>query len=260
MIAQATGGVFSVNGTPDMPPLKPGVSIGDSGTGVHLGMAVLGAYIERQRTGQGQYVEVSMQDAMFNFMRTALIGHYMTGGMPAMRFGNRLGLISPSDLYPCKGGGPNDFVYIMLTTLRMWHALLTSIERAEFIGDERFENQRERGNHWDEVSEMISDWTGKHDKHEVMRILGEAGVPCGAVLDSVDLFGDEHLAAREMVAEIDHHQRGKVPIPGSPIKMGAAEKMAVTAAPALGADNQSVYAQLGLDEAEQQRLRDDGVI
>jgi len=106
MIAQATGGVLAVNGSFDGPPLKPGVTFGDSGTGVHLALAVLAAYIERQRTGKGQYVEVAMQDAMVNFCRTAFVAHYLTGGMPAVRYGNRVGVMCPTDLYPCLGGGP----------------------------------------------------------------------------------------------------------------------------------------------------------
>ncbi len=260
MIAQATGGIFSVNGTPDAPPLKPGVTIGDSGSGVYLGMAVLGAYIEKQRSGRGQYVEVSMQDAMFSLMRTALIGHYLTGGAPAMRFGNRLGLVSPSDLYPCKGGGLNDYVYVMLTTVRMWHALLKVIGREDLIGDERFEDQRERNNHWDEVGSMIESWTLQHDKHEVMCLLGEAGVPCGAVLDSVDLFADPHLAERGMLAPVTHYQRGEVTVPGSPIKMGNDEGVEVKAAPALGADNEEVYGELGLGDGALEELRREGVI
>ncbi|HYB99887.1 MAG TPA: CoA transferase [Candidatus Limnocylindrales bacterium] len=260
MIGQATGGVLSVTGTPETPPLKPGVTFGDTGAGLHLGMAILAAYIERLRTGRGQSVEVSMQDAMFNFMRSALVAHYLTGGMAAMRYGNRMGLLCPTDLYPTLGGGPNDYIYLMISTPRMWHALLRAIGRAELVGDERFEEQRERGNHWDEVSEMIQQWTLRHDKHEAMRLLGEAGVPCGAVLDSVDLFANEHLRARDMVVAIDHPRRGRMEIPGMAIKMGNAAEVVVRAAPELGADNEQVYGELGLSRDEIGQLREQGII
>jgi formyl-CoA transferase len=259
MIGQATGGVLSVTGTPETPPLKPGVTFADSGAGVHLGMAVLAAYIERLRTGKGQSVEVSMQDAMFNFMRSGLMGHYLMGGMPAMRYGNRMGLLCPTDLYPTKGGGPNDYVYMMVSTLRMWHAVLEVIGRSELKGDDRFENQFVRGNSWDEVSEMISSWTLGRDKFEAMRLMAEAGVPCGAVLDSADLFRNEHLRERGMIVEVDHAVRGRMEMPGMPIKMGSGE-VPIEAAPVLGAHNDAVYTELGLTPEEIATLRTDGVI
>ncbi|MFN2428229.1 MAG: CaiB/BaiF CoA transferase family protein [Candidatus Binatia bacterium] len=260
MIGQATGGVLAVTGTPETPPLKPGVTFGDSGAGVHLGMAVLAAYIERLRTGRGQSVEVSMQDAMFSFMRSALMGHYLTGGVAAMRYGNRMGLLCPTDLYPTLGGGPNDYVYMMVTTLRMWHVLLEAIGRGDLKGNDAYEVQLVRGNHWDEISQMISDWTLQRDKFEVMRILGEAGVPCGAVMDTADLFRSEHLRARGMVVEIDHPTRGRMEMPGMPIKMDGAVGVAMGAAPLLGAHTDEVLAGIGLGAEEIADLRRSGVI
>ncbi|HEY2773773.1 MAG TPA: CoA transferase [Candidatus Binatia bacterium] len=260
MIGQATGGVLAVTGTPETPPLKPGVTFGDSGAGVHLGMAILAAYIEKLRTGRGQYVEVSMQDAMFNFSRSALVAHYLTGGMPAMRYGNRMGLLCPTDLYPTKGGAPNDWIYLMVTTTRMWHALLDTIGRGDLKGSDDYELQRERGNHWDEVSEMISGWTRRHDKFEAMRLLGEAGVPCGAVLDSADLFANEHLRARGMIAEVEHPVRGTFTMPGMPIKMGGAAEVAFEASPLLGQHTGEVLREIGVGEGELEELHLAGIV
>ena len=261
MIAQATGGILAVTGTPETPPLKSAVTFGDTGTGLHLGMAILAAFIERQRTGNGQYVEVSMQDAMVNFCRTAFVGHYMTGGMPAMRYGNRMGLISPTDMYACKGDDLNDYVYIMCTTTPMWHATLQVIGRQDLIGDERFEAQRERNNYWDEVSEMITSWTSTHDKLEVMRIMSEAGVPCGAVMDSVDIFSNPHLIERSMIVDMEHPQRGTMKFPGNPIKMGNWGEPEIKSPPLLGADNESVYGEiLGLSAEEVANLKARGVV
>lgn len=260
MIGQATGGVLAVTGTPETPPLKPGVTFGDTGAGLTLAVAVLAAYIERLRTGRGQSVEVSMQDAMFNFMRSALVAHYLTGGFPALRYGNRMGLLCPTDLYPTKGEGPNDYVYLMVTTTRMWHAVLDVIGRGDLKGDEEYEIQRDRGNHWDEVSAMISDWTRRHDKFEAMRQLAEAGVPCGAVMDTADLFRNEHLRARGMIARIDHPVRGGLELPGSPIKMGGVAEAAITAAPLLGQHTGEVLSELGLGSGEIEELKRSGIV
>jgi formyl-CoA transferase len=261
MIGQATGGVMAVTGTPDTPPLKSGVTFGDSGTGVHLGMAVLAAYIERLRTGRGQSVEVSMQDAMFSMMRTALMGHYLTGGMPAMRFGNRMGLLCPTDLYPTRGEGPNDYVYLMISTTRMWHALLDVIGRGDLKGNPEYEMQIMRGNHWEEITATISAWTMANGKFEAMRLLCEAGVPCGAVMDSVDLLSSEHLMDRGMVARIEHPVRGSMVLPGNPIKMHTgADEVALQAAPVLGAHNNEVLGGLGYSAQDIAELRAAGVI
>ena len=260
MIGQATGGVLAVTGTPETPPLKPGVTFGDTGSGLTLAIAVLAAYIERLRTGQGQSVEVSMQDAMFNFMRSALVAHYLTGGFPAMRYGNRMGLLCPTDLYPTKGGGPNDYIYLMCTTVRMWHAVLDVIGRSDLKGQDEYDVQRDRGNHWDEVTEMISAWSTSLDKFEAMRLLGEAGVPCGAVMDTGDLFRNEHLRARGMIARIDHPVRGSIEMPGSPIKMGSGAEVAISASPLLGQHTGEVLAEYGFGEKEIAELRQSGVI
>ena len=260
MIAQASGGVMAVNGTDETPPLKPGVTFGDSGTGVHLVAAILAAYIERQRTGEGQHVEVSMQDAMVNFGRTGFLAHYLTGGMAAQRYGNRVPFMSPSDLYPCRGGGPNDFAYIMCSTQRMWHAILRVVGREDLVGDERFEEQMPRNERCEEVCEIISAWTSQRDKMEVMRLMSEAGVPCGAVMDSADIFSNEHLVAREMIVEMDHPERGRIKFPGCPIKLSRSEKLEIVPAPKLGAHTDEVLSSLGLSEGEIDELRREGVV
>jgi formyl-CoA transferase len=134
------------------------------------------------------------------------------------------------------------------------------IGRPDLIGDDRFEDQRERNHRWDEVFELISAWTKENDKREVMRLMGKAGVPCGAVLDSGDLFSDEHLRAREMVVDLRHPDRGSIPYPGCPIKLSSSPPVRIEAAPRIGAHNREVFSELGLSEAEVEELRREGVI
>jgi formyl-CoA transferase len=142
----------------------------------------------------------------------------------------------------------------------MWHGVLEVIGRSDLIGDDRFENQRERNHHWDQVFELIASWTRKHDKQEVMRRMSDAGVPCGAVLDSGDLFSDEHLRARDMVVDLRHPDRGTIPYPGCPIKLGASPRVQIEPAPLTGAHNDEVFSELGLSEQDVQALREEGVI
>ncbi len=259
MIAQASGGAMALTGFPGSPPLKPGPTIGDTGTGMHAAIGVLAAYIQRQRTGKGQKVEVAMQDAILNFCRVPMMGTYITH-KPVPRMGNRLAGGAPGDIFKCAPGGDNDYVYILCTTPEMWSALCRTMGREDMITDERFKDRRSRGHHADEINAAITEWTSRHTKHEVMQMLGEAGVPCGKVLDSVELLNDPHLRERGMVATVQHPVRGEFTMPGCPVKLEDSP-VEVRSAPLLGEHNNEVFAEyLGFDAAELERLKQEGVI
>jgi formyl-CoA transferase len=258
MIAQAAGGAMALTGFPGSPPLKPGPTIGDTGTGMHAAIGVLAAYIQRQRTGKGQKVEVAMQDAILNFCRVPMMGTYITH-KPVPRMGNRLAG-APGDIFKCAPGGDNDYVYILCTTSEMWSALCKVIGREDMITDERFKDRRSRGHHAEDVNAAITEWTSLHTKHEVMRMLGEAGVPCGKVLDSVELLNDPHLRERGMIATVQHPVRGEFTMPGCPVKLEDSP-VEVRSAPLLGQHNNEVFAEyLGFGAAEIERLKQEGVI
>jgi len=258
MIAQATGGAMSITGFPGSPPLKPGPTIGDTGTGVHAALGVLAAYIQRQATDKGQKVEVSMQDAVMNFVRVPMMGTYMTH-KPVKRMGNKLGA-GISDIYKCAPGGDDDYAFILTTNEEMWSALCTAIGHPELCADPRFVNAKARAKNNEELTAIINEWTGCHTKHEVMQILGSAGVPCGAVLDTVELLDNPHLRERQMIVDIEHPARGKISMPGCPVKLEDSP-VTVVSAPLLGQHNAEVYGQmLGLGEPELEQLKSQGVI
>src|ERR1700720_2280972 len=139
MIAQAAGGAMALTGFPGSPPLKPGPTIGDTGTGIHAACGVLAAYIQRERTGKGQKVEVAMQEAVFNFVRVPMMGTYITN-QPTPRAGNRLPGGAIGDIFKCAPGGPNDYVYMLCTTPEMFQALCKIIGRPEIPEDPRFKD------------------------------------------------------------------------------------------------------------------------
>src|SRR5499427_7671107 len=142
MIAQATGGVMSITGEPDGPPLKPGATLGDTGTGMLLAISILAALYRRRDTGQGERIEIAMQDAMLQYIRVAL-SNQATYGAAAKRNGSKVisGFAVPSGIYPCKPGGPNDYLYVYTsrTNPAHWHRLLEVIGRTDLIGDPRFD-------------------------------------------------------------------------------------------------------------------------
>jgi formyl-CoA transferase len=259
MIAQAAGGAMTITGFPGSPPLKPGPTIGDTGTGIHAATGVLAAYIQRERTGKGQKVEVAMQEAVLNFVRVPMMGTYLTN-KPVVRNGNRLAGAAPADIYKCAPGGDNDYIYILCTTRAMWEALCSSLGRPELATDDRFKDQRARNQNAEALATIISDWTATRSKHEAMKILGEAGVPCGKVLDTVELLNDPHLRERGMIVTVKHPVRGDFTMPGCPVRLDDSP-VNVTAAPLLGQHNAEVYGEyLGMTVADVEGLRADGVV
>ena len=246
MIAQAVGGAMSTTGEPGGRPLKPGPTIGDTGTGLHTAIGILAALYQRQFTGRGQRIEVAMQEAVINFGRIAYATQLLWN-MPAPRVGNRgvMGTNAPSEAYPCKGGGPNDYCYIYTTRAgnHHWERLLHVIGRDDLLDDPRFATNQDRFAHKDEVDAVLMPWVAQRTKCEVMETLGNAGIPAGAVFDTNELINDPFLRTRGMFCTVDHPVRGKVTMPGWPVKMSASH-VPVVAAPLLGQDNQQVYTEL----------------
>ena len=258
MVAQAFGGAFSLTGTADGPPLRPGPTMADTGTGMLAALGILAAYIQREQTGEGQQVEVSMQEAVANLIRCGLSHRERAPEQPVPRRGNRT--IAPTDLYPCAPGGPNDYIYIMPVTTRMMDALWTAIGRPELCADENYHLPKWRAEHGDAVWETVAAWTRQRTKYEAMEVLAAAGVPAGAVLDSAELLADPHLRARDMVVTVEHPERGAWEFIGPPIHLGGS-KVAVRPAPLLGEHSLEVLSEeLGLDGEELDQLVQAGIV
>jgi formyl-CoA transferase len=142
----------------------------------------------------------------------------------------------------------------------MWESLLTAIGRTDIIVDPRFADQRNRNKHFNELFDSIAAWTRQRDKFEVMRVLGEAGVPCGAVLDSGDILANEHLKARGMITTIEHPTRGIFTMPGCAVQLSDSP-VEVQPAPLLGQHNAEVYgALLKLTKADLTGLKEEGIL
>jgi formyl-CoA transferase len=232
MIAQAMGGIMSVTGFPDREPIRCGAAIGDTGTGVHTAGAILAAYIQRQRTGRGQLVEVAMQEVVANFVRGRYVDHYREN-RPSERRGNEIIGGIPGGAYPCAPGGLNDYVYIYVQPINteMWRAFVTAIGREDLLTDARCVDAKTRWKYEAELNEIVRAWTRSRTKQEVMELLGAAGVPCGAVLDTGEILDDPHLNARGQIHTIDHPTHGTFRLPGCPVHLS--DSPAPTTAPPL---------------------------
>lgn len=254
-VAQAAAGSFSTTGDADGPPMIVGPTIGDSGTGIQAALGVVAAYVEQLRTGLGQMIELSMQEAVTMFMRTLEPSYWQE--RPAERFGVRRGRAG-GGLYPCKGDGPNDWVFIFPATTQMIDALCIAIGRPDLLEDPRFCSPAARAQHAEEFRSEIEAWTRCHEKREVMRIVAGAGCPCSYVFDTEDLFNDPHLQARDFIQYVDHPENGRVPLMRHPLRMRGVVPQG--RAPLLGEHTDEVLGDvLGYDRATLDALRAEGV-
>ena len=264
MIAQACGGLMSITGEEDGPPCKPGATIGDTGTGMIMAISVLGAYIRRLRTGQGEHLQLAMQDSILHYIRNAFTFMERTNGQPAPRAGSKTvgGGNPPIGVYPCKGGGPNDYVYIYTSRANPehWTRLLKVMGREDLMGDPRFESPDARTEHREEVDAIVSEWTRKHDKQEAMELVSHATIPAGAVLDTAELAADKTFEERGIRQTMQHPAVGDYVMSGWPVRFGG-KTPPIKAAPLLGQHGAEVLGEwLNLDKDKIGALRNDGIV
>ena len=256
-IAQAMGGAMSANGERDGEPLFVAPGVGDSGTGLHCAIGMLAALRQRDMTGESQFVEVSMQDAVVNLMRIRTMDT-LNSNEPVVRSGNRA-WGGASFVYPCRPGGPDDYVALYLQG-DAWDAMLALMGRADLIGDERYATDDLRKERGPEIEKIVSGWTKTKTKFEILKEVTDLGIPCGAVQDTLEVLHDPHLRAREMVVSLDDPVRGEHLALGCPIKIRS-NKVEIEPPPLLGQHSKEVLAELlDMKENDLAELEARGVI
>jgi formyl-CoA transferase len=262
MIAQAMGGTMSVNGYPDQPPVRPGPTIGDTGTGMLCAMGIVAALYQRMTTGRGQHIQIAMRDAMLNYCRTPMSRQAALRDQQLPRGGNTVPGTAPGGLYKCAPGGLDDWCYVFASRANEdhWRRLVKAIGREDLLNDPRMADGTVRAQNRELVDAAITEFTSKRSKQEVTRIIAGAGVPCGAVMTTLELMHDEDLHKRGMMQTIEHPLRGTVTVPGWPLRMSDS-KVPLKCAPILGADSEAIYGEwLGCTPAEVKEMRQAKVI
>jgi len=260
-VAQATSGAMSVTGEAGGPPLVNGANIGDSGTGMHLTIAILAALVQRHSTGHGQLVEVAMQEAVLNLTRVKYT-QTLANGTPLERTGNRSATGGWSDLVRSSGGGPDDYVYITIPpdNPEMFEAMTDVMGRPDLRTDERFATPPARAKNGAALTMEIERWTGGREKREVMKAFAGRGIVCGAVLNTAEVLADPHLRERETIFDLDHPTRGRFSVIGCPVRLSDSP-VAAKRAPLKGEHTEDVLQNLaGYTREEIQRLREKQVI
>ncbi len=232
-IAQCTGGAASTTGFDDGPPLVTGAQIGDSGTGIHLVAGILAALFQREKSGQGQRVTCAMQDTVLNLCRVKLRDQQRLAAGPLMEYpqypngvfgdavpraGNASGGGQPGWAVKTKGGGPNDYIYVIIQPPG-WEPLMKLCGRPELITDPEWATPEKRLPKLDKCFQIVEQWATTMDKLAVMRELNKFDIPCGPILDMREIAEEQSLRETGTVVEVDHPKRGKFLTVGNPIKL-----------------------------------------
>ncbi len=255
---EALSGIPSVTGYAGGPPLLPGAIMGDPLPGLFCAIAVLAALEHRRRTGQGQYVDMSQLEPTAWTVADALLDFQMNR-RTWPRQGNRVAEMAPHGAYRCRGS--DEWVAIAVEDDDQWRRLCDAMGRPEMARDPRYADLAGRQAHADDIRQAIEAWTRQRDKREAMRLLQEAGVTAGAVLNPRDLLSDPQLESRNFFPMVDRAEVGPRPYPGCPIKLSATPAGIRSPAPLLGEHNALALGELlGMTRSEMEALAREHVI
>jgi CoA:oxalate CoA-transferase len=256
VVAQAMGGLMSVTGYPDGEPLKVGVSLGDYMGGYNGAIAILAALYYRKVTGEGQAIDISMQDGIWAMVFPDRADYFDTHIVPK-RFGNRLSSSAPFGAYNAKDG----YVVICTITDPQWQRVLQAMGREDLSGEQRYATRENRTKNMGEVDGLVQGWCKGRTVEEAIAILKRFQVPCSPLPTFDQVAGDPQLLSREMIVEVDQPVSGKVKLTGSVYKMSKTPGDRKKRVPAVGEHNEEIYGGLlGIDAREMQKLKEESVI
>jgi len=256
-VCEAMGGLRYVSGYPDRPPVRVGISLGDTLAGVHAALGALVAIHQRERSGRGQVVDSTIYESVFGMMES-IIPDYVLGGKVRERSGSILPGIAPSNAYPAKGGRD---VIIGANQDSVFTRLCEVMGRSDLSLDERFSSHRARGANQTELDELIGEWSAGFDAEELVHLLSKAGVPCGLVYSAPEMLADPHFQARESIVQIADAQGRQIPMQNVFPRLSQTPGKVRHVGPELGAHTDETLSQrLGFPEDRIQNLRERGII
>ena len=253
IVAQAMGGMLNLTGFKENDPVKVGPSVADHVAGIYLMVGVGMALYHREKTGEGQHIDVSMFDVIFSLLENAIVNYTMGGFIPE-RNGNVDPSIAPFDVYACKDG----FVALGVGNDKLFNKFANIIGHQELLEDERYKDNVSRcDNYIPDLQNLIREWCADYTKSEIEDIMDEAGIPCGPVLNVKEAIEHPHIQARDMMVHCEHPTVGDMYFQGCVIRLSETPGEVETAPPLVGQHNREVF---GLSEEEEKALIEEGVL
>lgn len=258
-VIQGMSGAMAITGYENGPPLRSGLFIADQTASLFAIIGILSAVIERQQSGKGRAVDVSMQDCLFSMVMDDPWELIQSQGLP-VRTGNRLTRLVPFNVYP----SIDSYVIICTASDGQWLNLLKAMGREDLKENPKYQHPQNRVKHSKEVDILIGEWVRQKTSQEVLDILRRNRVPCSPVLEIQDVLNDPQLRHRKMIMDLQHPVYGKVCgacAAGFPIKFSEAELQYERPAPLLGQENEEIYSRfLGFDKEKLCQLKKEGII
>lgn len=259
-IVQGMGGFMSVTGerenAPGSSPQKAGVAIADLFTGAHATIGILAALVHRERTGEGQYLDICLLDTQVAMMAN-MATNYLATGKPPVRWGNAHPNIVPYQVFKVADG----WVIIACGNDSQFRKLTAVAGAPELSEDTRFKTNPARVQHRDELVPLLDTLMLQKTKQVWIQLLEDAGVPCGPINDMADVFKDPQVLARDMLVKMPHPSADSVSVPGSALKLSGTPVTYRSAPPLLGQHTQEVLKELtSLSDVELSELKSQNVI
>ena len=256
-VSQAMGGMIAVTGFPEK-PVRSAVSIADFTSGMFAAMAILGALYHRLATGEGQVIDISMQDCIWQLTSIEYAPYYFLNGVEPPRLGNQHAAMIPCNIYEAKDGGR---VIINAGVLSQLHRLYTAMGRKDLIETPLGGNQSVRFQHRNEIDKLVADWVKTKNTPEIQEICKKSDVPCTRVPLFSEVCKDPQLLSRNMIIDVEQTLSGKVKVPGSIFKMSRTPGKIDFGAPFLGENTQEILSGLlGLSDDEITELSNEHII
>jgi formyl-CoA transferase len=254
-IAQGMGGLMSITGIPGQGPVRVGVPISDLCSGIFLAQGILVALLEREWTGEGKWVSTSLLEAMISMLDFQGSRWTMGGEVPPQA-GNNHPTGIPTGVFETKNGHIN----IAASGDDLYRRFCRAVEREDLITDARFATSRARSTNRDEIMEVLMPVTRQKTSEEWVKLLNEAGVPCGPINTIDKTFAEEQVQFLEMAQTVHSPALGDLTILGHPVSFNGQRNPLRCAAPELGQDNEAILTELGYSKEEIAELEKEGVI
>jgi formyl-CoA transferase len=255
-IAQAEGGFMSVTGPADGEPTRSGVAITDLASGMFACSAVLAALFARQRTGQGQWVDIALLDSQVALM-SYVASNFLVSGEPPRRYGNAHPNIVPYQTFLARDG----YFAFAAGNDRQWAAFCQAVGRADWAEDVRYATNPARSQNREALLEQLSELFRQHDLAHWIGLCESIGLPAAPINDIAGVFAHPQVQARGLVQHLPHPTAGSVPLLASPLRLVTSPASIRLPPPLLGQHTQEILGErLGYDEATVQALREEGVI